>query len=62
MAARLTAMERMVLTVKAVSDYENGDTIMEIAKRYGHQARTIQSVLRGAGVKMRPKGRRPLDD
>ena len=40
--------------------YEQGARIIEIGKRFGMGVRQARQVLVGAGVEIRPRGRRPL--
>lgn len=42
---------------KVVEAYENGDSLVVIADKFGISAGTIRTVVRRAGVDLRPVGR-----
>lgn len=53
----MTALDDMVLMVKAASDYNAGNSLREIAKKYGQPYSKIRRLVQQSGTDLRPKGR-----
>lgn len=57
MPLRLSGMEKTILTVKAIRDYEAGFSIKEIAKRHKTTHVTVRKLLVEANVPIKRVGR-----
>ena len=56
---RMGALDRTVLLIKAVSDYQSGASIRDIAAKYDTTYKMVHTVLKESGIPMRPVGRNP---
>lgn len=58
MVYHMGALSRMVLMLKASSDYKAGVPMRSIADKYGVSYKTVHNVLSDSGVEFRKQGRK----
>lgn len=53
----MTALQDMVLMVKAASDYQAGSSLRQISKKYGAPYSKVRRLVKQSGTQLRPQGR-----